>query len=232
MTAPAALITGGGRGIGRAAALAFARAGYDVAVASRSPAELEQTAAAVRAAGRRCETLVADLADPAAAEQIVHAARRSLGRLNVVVNNAGAATLHDASSFPLADFQRMLDVNLTAVLAVCRAAWPILASQGGGVIVNVSSVAARDPFPGLGAYGATKAAVNVLTRALADEGRPRNIRVFALGPGAVDTAMLRAAFPQFPADQCLQPEDVAEFIVGLADPRWRHASGEFVCVRR
>lgn len=232
MLTRAALVTGGGRGIGRATAVALARAGYDLAVVARSRPELEETARFVRDRGRRCAVFTEDLSAAEAAERVVNATHAALGRIDVVFNNAGVAALHPASSIPLDQFQRMLDVNLTAVLAVCRAAWPILTRQGGGVIVNTSSVAARDPFPGLGAYGATKAAVNVLSRALADEGRPHNIRVFAVGPGAVDTAMLRGAFPDFPADQCLRPEDVAEFVVTLTDPACRHASGEFVCVRR
>jgi len=100
------------------------------------------------------------------------------------------------------------------------------------VIVNISSAASVDPFPGLVAYGGTKAWVNIWSKGLADEGRPLGIRVFAVAPGAVETKMLREAFPDFPADQTLDPMDVADMVFQLSLPECRYASGQTIMVQK
>lgn len=220
-----AFITGGGRGIGQALAIEFARAGYDVGVTARSSAELGRTRQMVEALGPRCVAFTCDLSDPGTAAEAVGEAQRQLERIDVLVNNAATAPLAPIEQCTPEQFDAVFALNVGAVVAACRAVWPLMKSQGGGTIINISSVAARDPFPGFALYGASKAAVNGLTTALAAEGRAHGIRVFALCPGAVETAMLRAAFPDLPAERCLQPRDVAEVAVLLADGRSRYASG-------
>lgn len=228
----AALITGGGRGIGRAAAVEFARAGYDVAVVARSRDQLDQTAAEMSKSGRRCVPIRADLATPDGPAAAVDNARAEFGRIDVLMNNAAAAPLGKIEDFAVEQFERMLALNVTAVYAATQAVWPVMKAQRGGVIVNVSSVAAKDPFPGLTAYGATKAAINTLTIGLANEGKPHDIRVYAIGPGAVETDMLRSGFPDIPAEACLQPADVARVAVLLADPACRYATGEVIYLQK
>ena len=226
------IVTGASRGIGRATALAFAREGYDLLIAARSKDALAQTAAQVRETGAACETLAADVATRAGCEQLVNAALDRFGRLDVLVNNAGAAPMGPIESFPDEDFDAAVGVNIAAVFYATRAAWGPLVRSGGGVIVNVSSVASVDPFTGFAVYGGCKAWVNTFTRAVAEEGRPHNVRVFAVAPGAVDTQMLRQHFPDFPAAQCLRPEDVAATIVAVTRPELAHATGQTIFVRR
>ncbi len=227
-----ALITGGGRGIGRAAAVEFARAGFDVAVVARSPDQLDQTAAEVSRLGRRCVPIRADLTATESAAAAVDDARAELGRIDVLMNNAAAAPLGTIESLSVEQLQSMLALNVTALYAVTQAVWPVMKAQRGGVIINVSSMAAKDPYPGLTAYGATKAAVNTLTIGLANEGKPHDIRVFAIGPGAVETEMLRSGFPDIPAEACMQPQDMARVAVLLSDPACRYATGDVIYLQK
>ena len=104
--------------------------------------------------------------------------------------------------------------------------------QRSGVIVNISSVASVDPFPGFSIYGACKAWVNLFTKALAAEGKPLGIRAYAIAPGAVETSMLRSAFPDFPADHTLRPDDIAAAIEAVCDDRLAHSSGQTIFVRK
>jgi NAD(P)-dependent dehydrogenase (short-subunit alcohol dehydrogenase family) len=122
----------------------------------------------------------------------------------------------------------MIALNVAATFYACRAAWPLMQQQGGGTIINISSVAAVDPFPGFAAYGASKRFVEGLTAALAKEGTPHNIRLFAIAPGAVETQMLRSAFPDFPEDQCLPPQAIADLALALLNPACHHASGQTI----
>ena len=131
-----------------------------------------------------------------------------------------------------ADYERAVAVNVSAVFHATQAVWPIMQKQGGGTIVNVSSLASDDPFPGFAVYGACKAWVNLFTKATAAEGRPHNIRVYAVAPGAVETGMLRERFPDFPAEQSLAPEDVAGTIELLCDERGVHAAGSTLWLRK
>ncbi len=226
------IVTGASRGIGRATAAAFAREGCDLVLAARSREALEQTAAQVREAGADCAILAADVATRTGCEQLVQAALDRFGRLDVLVNNAGVAPMAPIETFTDEDFDAAVRVNVAAVFYTTRAAWPALLRQGGGVIVNVSSVASVDPFTGFAVYGGCKAWVNTFTRAVAEEGRAHNVRVFAVAPGAVDTQMLRQHFPDFPAAQCLRPEDVAATIVAVARDDFAHATGQTIFVRK
>lgn len=225
-------ITGGGRGIGRAAAVAFAEAGYDICTTARSADDLAKTRDAVEAQGRKCVVFTSDLSDAANAANAVSVAHEQLGRIDVLLNNAGTAALAPIESFGLDQFDETMSLNIRAVFVCCKAVWPIMKNQSGGTIINISSVLAKEPFPGFAVYSASKAAVNALSTALAAEGRPHDIRVFALGPGAVETGMLRGQFPDYPPEQCLQPAEVADFAVLLSDPRSRFATGEHVYLRK
>jgi NAD(P)-dependent dehydrogenase (short-subunit alcohol dehydrogenase family) len=126
------------------------------------------------------------------------------------------------------EFDTMLAVNVAAPFYACQAVWPVMRQRGGGVIVNISSMAAIDPFPGFAAYGAMKSYVDALTRNLAKEGHEHGIRVYAVGPGAVDTQMLRGPFPDFPVEQCLRPEEVAEVVWTVAQPVCRYSAGQTI----
>ena len=129
------------------------------------------------------------------------------------------------------DFDTLYRMNIESVFHLTRAAWPLLKKQG-GTIINVSSQAAVDPFPGFAAYGASKAWVNAFTRACATEGKPDGIKVFGVAPGAVETDMLRGLFPDFPKDQTVTPDHVAAMIEWLLDERCRYSTGQIVDVRK
>lgn len=226
-----AVVTGAGRGIGRAIALRFARAGWDVAGVARTEAQLNETRKAIEQAG--AGELFAPL-DVARCDDVHAFASRvaaEFGRIDLWVNNAGLAPLSTIAEMSPAVFDAMTAVNVSGVFYGCRAVWPIMKRQGGGVIVNFSSAASVDPFPGLAAYGASKAWVNLFTEAAAKEGRADGIRIYAIAPGAVETPLLRRTFPDIPADQTLDPDTIAGVVELLADPRATHASGSILFVR-
>ncbi len=214
--APVALITGAGSGIGRETALALAAAGHDVALVGRTESTLRATASAVVDArpDRRAEVVVGDLADPDGPADIIARTRAALGRLDVLVNNAALASLapipgHDASAIDAS-----LAVNVRGPALLIVAAWPIFVAQGSGCVVNVSSRAASDPFPGFFIYAATKAAQESFVRSIHNEGGEHGIRAYAVAPGAVETEMLRGLFSTdvIPPDAALDPKDVAALI--------------------
>ncbi len=226
------VVTGGGRGIGRAICERFAAGGAQVVAAARSVEDLQATRGIIERAGGRCHVKPTDVCATEEIDELIESTVGRFGRVDVLVNNAGVAPLSRIDDLEPALFEAIISVNVTAVYYGCRAVWPVMRKQGDGVIVNISSVASTDAFPGFSAYGASKAWVNAWTRALAEEGRPLGIRVFAVAPGAVETRMLRNAFPDFPADQTLQPADVADVVCALAQPACRYATGQTVFIRK
>ncbi len=236
MNQPTCLITGGSRGIGLAAARRFAESGYNLCLVARHAAELAEAAEQLHAIqsvhGTTCHTFSVDLSQREQATRIIDEAVQATGRLDVLVNNAGYAPLAPVERTSDEQFDACLAVNVAATFATVRAAWPIFKRQGGGVIVNVSSLAATDPFMGFSIYGASKAWVSLFTKAIAREGKSLNIRAFAIAPGAVETRMLRENFKSFPAERTLAPEDVAALIAACATDAPPCPSGESVAISR
>lgn len=189
--APLTLITGGGRGLGRAAALELARRGGDLVLTWREDeAAVAEVVAQVQALGRRAAALRLDVGDSASFPAFVHALRGTLqgwGRthLDHLVNNAGHGTHAAFADTTEAQFDRLVDVHLKGPFFLTQALLPLIAD--GGRILNVSSGLARFALPGYAAYGAMKGAVEVLTRYLAKELGARGIRVNTLAPGAIET---------------------------------------------
>ncbi|MEB2343384.1 MAG: SDR family oxidoreductase [Deltaproteobacteria bacterium] len=226
----AAIVSGGGTGVGRATALALARRGCGVVVNySRSQAEAEETAAEASALGVRALAVQADVADDAACRRLVDTAVRALGRLDVLVNNAGATVfvpLANLDGVSGDDWTRILGVNLIGPFQLARAARAPMEAAGGGAIVNVSSVAG---LAGIGSsipYCASKAGLNVLTLILARTLAPR-IRVNAVAPGFITGRWLegglgaayepvkKAMEARSPLARVCTPEDVAQVILAL-----------------
>ncbi|MCH7813778.1 MAG: SDR family oxidoreductase [Planctomycetes bacterium] len=226
------IVTGAGRGIGRAVCRRFAAAGARVVAAARSEDQLAETQDLIEAEGGQCSTMAVDVASSDRLRHLIETIDRRHGRIDVLVNNAGVIACGPVADLSAVEFENMLRVNVAAVFYASKFVWPVMKRQGGGTIVNVSSMAARDPFPTLGTYGACKRWVNGLTRGLADEGKEAGIRVFAVGPGAVWTDMLRDNFPDVPKDQALDPADVAETIFSLCQPAMAHASGQTFYIQK
>ncbi|MEE9295930.1 MAG: SDR family oxidoreductase [Phycisphaerae bacterium] len=232
MSAEVVVVTGGGRGIGRAICRRFAADGARIVAAARSGDELAETQRLVQQDGGTCRTIKTNVASSADVEKMIGMAVREFSRVDVLVNNAGVACNNSIEEFDLQVFDAMMAVNVGGVFYACRAVWPVMREHGGGVIVNISSVAAVDPFPGFAAYGASKACVEALTRGLAAEGQACGIRVYGVGPGAVDTQMLRGPFPDFPPEQCLKPADVAEAVWMMTQPSCQYSVGQTLYVKK
>ncbi|HUU82652.1 MAG TPA: SDR family oxidoreductase [Phycisphaerae bacterium] len=226
------IVTGGGRGIGQAVCRRFARERWNVVAIARSGEQLDQTAEQVESDGGRCTTRVADVTSVEQVQAVVDSTEKHFGRIDVLVNNAGAAVRAEVKDVTAVEFETLLRVNVAGVFYACKAVWGVMEGQGGGTIVNLSSMAAIDPFPGLATYGAAKAWVNAFTRGLADEGRAAGIRVFAVAPGSVWTDMLRSAFPKFPQEQALDPAEVADAIHALTQPAMTYASGQTLYLKK
>ncbi|HRZ23800.1 MAG TPA: SDR family NAD(P)-dependent oxidoreductase [Candidatus Contendobacter sp.] len=212
-----ALITGGGRGIGAATAEALARKGARVIVASRTEAELAATVARIQADGLDAAALTLDVADEAAVDATFARIAAEQGRLDILVNNAAILLSGPFAEMAMADWDQVLAVNLRGAVLCARQAFRLMREHG-GAIVNVSSlggVPGTEKFPGYAAYTVSKFALTGLTEALAAEGREHNIRVNAVAPGAVDTAMLRQAAPHLRTRT--GPADVAKVIAFLCD---------------
>ena len=210
-----ALITGAGRGIGRATALRLARAGCDVALVARTQSELESVAAEAEQSGVRALVLPADITDDAQVEALVQRALVELGSISILVNNAGVApprTLHGKAA--VAEWDRMLATCLRAPMVLSRLLLPDMLVHKRGAIINIASVAGRGAHPGEAAYAAAKAGLIAFSHALFAEVRNSGIRVVAVCPGYVDTALI----PQnrrVDREKFLRPDDVADTILHL-----------------
>jgi len=186
-----ALVTGGSRGIGRAIAELFADAGADVIVSSRTQADLNSVADAIRTWGRRAEAIAADVGKvDDVANLIAEVARRGLA-VDILVNNAGIMPVLDGSFSQAtpAFWQHVLDVNLRAPFLLSIGVGRSMADRGSGVIINLSTVAAAKPAPSLGPYCVSKAGLNTLTQVLAKELGPKGVRVNTLACGLVASAI-------------------------------------------
>ena len=185
---PSVLITGASRGIGHAAAKAFAEAGWDLLLVSRSEEAVQALSSELSACGGRVGFPDSDRTDPAAiAPGLENLLSQGL-RPSVLVNNAGAAWTGDLLAMPLDRWEWLMQLNLTSVFQVCAAVVPAM-RPAGGLVINVSSHAARNAFPGWGAYCMVKAALASFTRCLAEEERSNGIRACTLTLGAVDTPL-------------------------------------------
>ncbi len=232
LNTPVCVITGGSSGIGLATASRFLDDGYRVVLCGRDSQRIAAASASLRVGEDRLTSLTLDIGDEGAGQQLIDHAVGIFGRLDVLVNNAGTAPLAAAHQMTPADFEATLATNIRGVFATTQAAWPHFRSQGGGAIVNISSLSATDPFPGLGVYGASKAWVELFTKVTAEEGREHKIRVFAVAPGAVDTPLLQSLFPDIPQDVRLSATEVAEIIFRLTDDAMVPASGQTIAVRK
>lgn len=221
-----AVITGATSGIGLATAHRFARAGYDLGICARNADRLEEVRQTIEREHRvQVVTSNCDLSSPIEATRFANFITDQFQQINVLINNAADAPRATTAEITSEVFDQLLSLNIKAPFLITKKLIPRLT---GGSIINVSSLSAIDPFPGLGIYGACKAWIDLWSKALADELAGQGIAVFSVRPGSVATPLLARVAPQFPFDQALQPDEVAEVIFALTNPSWRIASGEAI----
>lgn len=209
-----AVITGAGRGIGAAIAHKLASFGVSVLLCGRNLAEIDSTAAAIRQTGGKAASVQCDVADLRSVETMAAHARQTLKSVNILVNNAGvggaAGPLHEMSPDT---WEKILNTNLRGVFYCIRSFAPMMITAGGGQIINISSLAGRNPLPNAAAYAASKWGLNGLSYSVAEELRAHNIRVSVIAPGSVNTGF--APHQGKDPAKLLQPEDIAHAVETL-----------------
>jgi 7-alpha-hydroxysteroid dehydrogenase len=235
LTDQVAVVTGAGRGIGAATAVALAQAGADVVLSSRTEAQLQEVAAQVEAAGRRALVVPADLSDLDAVAALAQAAVDAFGRLDVVVDNLGGSMPRPFAHTSPRFLEEAFHFNVTTAHALNRAAVPLMLETGGGAIVGISSVMGRVSGRGFLAYGTAKAALAHYTRLAARDLSPR-IRVNAIAVGSVATSALdivladdtmRTTMEEVtPLRRIGHPDDIAAAVLYLASPAGAYVTGK------
>lgn len=226
------VVTGASRGIGRAIACRLATAGDQVVGCARNANELQRTRDLIEPSGGAFVPWVVDVTDSKAVAKAMAEVARQFGRIDVLVNNAAACLRGSLTELTAKDYDSMITANVNSVVYCCRSVWEPMRGQGGGVIINVSSLSAAVSSPGFSVYGATKGFVNTLTVALAAEGRRLGIRVYAVAPGYVRTDLLTRVAPEVTGDKALDPDDVAVAVQALCGAAHRYSSGEVYSLRR
>ncbi|HET6957895.1 MAG TPA: SDR family oxidoreductase [Vicinamibacterales bacterium] len=210
-----ALVTGGSRGIGLAIARALVADGVQVAVTGRSAQHLSAARPRIEAAGPGAvETLQADVRRYDEVANAIEATVARFGGLDVLINNAGVGIFTDVASMTPDQWAEVIDTNITGVFNACQASLPHLRRRGGGYIINISSLAGKNPFKGAAAYCASKAGLNAFTEVLMQEVRYDNIRVSYVMPGSVATGFSSGDETKG-ADWKSSPEDIADVVVDL-----------------
>ena len=216
LTGNVALVTGAGRGIGRAIALRLARAGAAVAVLARTASEVEETARQAIEMGGRALPLTADVSHEGAVQDAVGRCEQELGEVDILVNNAGVFHHAPIEETPVEVWHRLMDVNLLGTVLCVRAVLPGMRRRNRGRIINIASSAGRKGYPRQSAYCASKHAQIGFTRVLAEELHGTGIRVHVVNPGGVDTRLVRDHRDDVDVSEYMQPEEIAEAVTFLA----------------
>ena len=227
-----ALVTGAGRGIGRAVSLALARAGAHVILAARTPGQLADVERQIGAEGGKALAVPADVSDEASVIALFERVKRELGRLDILVNNAGVGAFGPVAELPVGDLDRVLAVNVRGTFLCSREALKLMRPRRSGYVVNMASVVGFRGYANQGAYSASKHAVMGLTKSLAIEAQADGIRVSAVLPGGVDTEMIGDARPDLDRSQLLQPVDIARTVLFLLTLSEQAAIDEIYIRRR
>jgi 3-oxoacyl-[acyl-carrier protein] reductase len=217
LTGKVAVVTGSSSGIGKAIALRYGAEGARVVVTARRLELCERTVEQIKAKGGEAWAIQTDVADEQQVERLIAETVKRYGRLDVLVNNAGiVAGGRRLAETSTKDFDAVMNVNLRGTFFCCRVGFTQMKQQGGGTIINMSSVAGVQAWAGTGTYSASKHGIMALTKSLADEGRAYNIKVTAICPGGVADELVDATPEEILRSEKIDPFDVAEAAVYLA----------------
>ncbi len=236
-----AVVTGSSSGIGRAVALELGRRGAAVVVTSRRQSRADATAAAIEAEGGRAGALEVELTEPGAAQALIDHAEAHFGRLDVLVNNAGAGQVAASETLPPADFRRIIELDLAAPFECAQAAARVMLAAGQGVIVNISSLTGHLGLARRAAYSAAKHGLEGLTKTLAAEWSPRGVRVISVAPAYVATELLAGTMAaggftledvaaRTPLRRLAEPEEIARVVAFLASDDASYITGSSIMV--
>jgi NAD(P)-dependent dehydrogenase (short-subunit alcohol dehydrogenase family) len=241
LTGKAAIVTGGGKGLGLAISMGLAEAGMDVLVCARELAPLKEAAQEIREKGVKAAAVSMDVRDQEQVASMVETAVSEFGRIDLLVNNAGASFHCPVEEISSNGWSAVVDINLKGVFLCSREVGKVMKEQGGGVIVNITSIAGRDGSPYMAPYGAAKAGVINFTRTLAMEWARHNIRVNALGPGpfmtegAADTLWQKPELKErrlssVPMKRFGEPDEIVGAVIFLASGASSFMSGDTIYV--
>ncbi len=211
-----AIVTGSSSGIGKAIALRFAQEGARVVVAARRLDKCEETVAQIQDSGGTAVPVQTDIADEAQVERLITGAVQRFQRIDILVNNAGLFGGRRLAETSTHAFDEVMNTNLRGTFFCCRAGFQQMKKQGGGTIINMSSVAGVQAWSGTGTYSASKHAIMALTKSLADEGRAHHIKVAAICPGGVADELVDATEEERARSEKIDPFDIAETALYLA----------------
>lgn len=238
LSGQAAIVTGAGAGIGKAIAETFARAGASVMVSDRTAEGAAKVADGIRAAGGKAASIGCDVTDEAALEATVNATVSAFGKITILVNNAGGGG-PKPFDMPMDDFVWAYKLNVFSIFRLCQLCTPHIHQAGGGAILIISSMAGENKNQRMASYGSSKAAANHLTRNMAFDLGPKNIRVNAIAPGAIKTDALasvltpdveNAMLKSTPMGRLGQPSDIANAALFLCSPAAEWISGQVLTV--
>ncbi len=210
-----AIVTGAGRGIGRAISIALGQEAATVVLAARSIQKLQETADRVTEAGGKSKIVTTELTDEESIKNLVRATGEEFGRLDVLVNNAGVTHSAKLEQTSTEDWQRCISINARAPFILCRESLALLKQSQAGYIINIASVVGVKGYPLQSAYTSSKHALRGMTISLAEELRGSSVRVHLLCPGGGDTDMVERVRPDIPKDELIKPEEIAELVLYL-----------------
>jgi len=226
-----ALVTGAGRGIGRSVSLALAEAGARVIVCARTAAEIEQVVREISQKKHRAKAIAVDVADAEQVGSMFKLIADQYGRIDILINNAGIGRFGSVADFDIRIFDELMAVNLRGTFLCCQQAMKLMIPQKSGYIINVSSVVGIKGYPDQAAYTASKHGIMGLTKSLASEAQKYNIRVSAVLPGGVDTALFRNVREDIETSEMMHPADIAQTVMFLLSLSER-AAIDHIYIRR